>query len=78
MILSLTDPVFAAAIVGRDDAPLWRLLKVESGLNDGLALPFVLIFLATAAWLDIGPSSSGHLPRCRLHAVRLLTGGSVG
>jgi NhaP-type Na+/H+ or K+/H+ antiporter len=27
---------------------LRRLLNVESGLNDGLALPFVLIFLATA------------------------------
>ncbi len=50
-ILSPTDPVFAAAIVGRSDVPLRlrRLLNVESGLNDGLALPFVLIFLATAA-----------------------------
>ncbi|WP_033288091.1 cation:proton antiporter [Amycolatopsis jejuensis] len=50
-ILSPTDPVFAAAIVGRADVPLRlrRLLNVESGLNDGLALPFVLIFLATAA-----------------------------
>ncbi|TCO58311.1 cation:proton antiporter [Actinocrispum wychmicini] len=49
-ILSPTDPVFASAIVGRDDVPLRlrRLLNVESGLNDGLALPFVLIFLATA------------------------------
>jgi NhaP-type Na+/H+ or K+/H+ antiporter len=49
-ILSPTDPVFAAALVGRDDVPLRlrRLLNVESGLNDGLALPFVLIFLATA------------------------------
>lgn len=50
-ILSPTDPVFASAIVGRSDVPLRlrRLLNVESGLNDGLALPFVLIFLATAA-----------------------------
>ncbi|CAM4421863.1 potassium/proton antiporter [Mycobacterium basiliense] len=48
-ILSPTDPVFAAAIVGRTDVParLRRLLNVESGLNDGLALPFVMIFLAT-------------------------------
>lgn len=53
-ILSPTDPVFAAAIVGRADVPLRlrRLLNVESGLNDGLALPFVLIFLATAAHQD--------------------------
>ena len=49
-ILSPTDPVFAAALVGRLDIPLQlrRLLNVESGLNDGLALPFVLIFLAAA------------------------------
>jgi NhaP-type Na+/H+ or K+/H+ antiporter len=48
-ILSPTDPVFASAIVGREDVPLRlrRLLNVESGLNDGLALPFVLIFIAT-------------------------------
>jgi sodium/hydrogen antiporter len=53
-ILSPTDPVFASAIVGRSDVPLRlrRLLNVESGLNDGLALPFVLIFLATAANQD--------------------------
>ncbi|MDQ0382910.1 cation:proton antiporter [Amycolatopsis thermophila] len=50
-ILSPTDPVFASAIVGRSDVParLRRLLNVESGLNDGLALPFVLVFLALAA-----------------------------
>jgi NhaP-type Na+/H+ or K+/H+ antiporter len=49
-ILAPTDPVFAAAIVGRRDIPLRlrRLLNVESGLNDGLALPFVLIFLGVA------------------------------
>ncbi len=53
-ILSPTDPVFAAALVGRTDVPLRlrRLLNVESGLNDGLALPFVLIFLATAQHTD--------------------------
>jgi NhaP-type Na+/H+ or K+/H+ antiporter len=49
-ILSPTDPVFASALVGRQDIPLRlrRLLNVESGLNDGLALPFVLVFLAMA------------------------------
>ena len=49
-ILSPTDPVFASALVGRADIPLRlrRLLNVESGLNDGIALPFVLIFIATA------------------------------
>jgi sodium/hydrogen antiporter len=38
-VLAPTDPVFAAAIVGRDEVPgrLRHLLNVESGLNDGLA-----------------------------------------
>ena len=50
-VLSPTDPVFAAAIVGRDEIPirLRRLLNVESGLNDGLTLPAVVILLAVAS-----------------------------
>ena len=46
--LSPTDPVFAAAIVGREEVPrrLRHLLNVESGINDGLALPVVLVMLA--------------------------------
>ncbi len=47
-ILSPTDPVFAAAIIGRAEIPerLRHLLNVESGLNDGLALPIVLALMA--------------------------------
>lgn len=58
-VLSPTDPVFAAAIVGRRDVPLRlrRLLNVESGLNDGLALPFVLIFLATVQHEPVHPAT---------------------
>ncbi len=50
-VLAPTDPVFAAALVGNEKVParLRHLLNVESGVNDGLALPFVLIFLATAS-----------------------------
>lgn len=50
-ILAPTDPVFAAALVGNERVParLRRLLNVESGVNDGLALPFVVLFLAIAA-----------------------------
>jgi NhaP-type Na+/H+ or K+/H+ antiporter len=46
--LSATDPVLAAAIIGRPEVPgrLRHLLNVESGLNDGLALPVVLVLLA--------------------------------
>ncbi len=65
-VLSPTDPVFAAAIVGRDDIPykLRNLLNVESGLNDGLALPIVIVLLAIAGpetihALDLGAELAG-------------------
>ena len=47
-VLTPTDPVFAAAIVGRKEVPyrLRHLLNVESGLNDGLALPVVLVLIS--------------------------------
>ncbi len=70
-ILSPTDPVFASAIVGRDEVPLRlrRILNVESGLNDGLALPFVLVFLALSTGGDAG---LGHI------AVELVLGLVLG
>jgi NhaP-type Na+/H+ or K+/H+ antiporter len=54
-ILSPTDPVFASALVGREEVPLRlrRLLNVESGLNDGLALPIVVVLLAVASQEDV-------------------------
>lgn len=47
-VLSPTDPVFASSFVSRREVPrkLRRLLNVESGLNDGLALPIVLLILS--------------------------------
>jgi len=56
-VLAPTDPVFAAAIVGREEVPqrLRHLLNVESGINDGLALPVVLAVLALAG----GTETSG-------------------
>ncbi|WBB63387.1 cation:proton antiporter [Streptomyces sp. WMMC500] len=55
-VLAPTDPVFASAIVSRKEVParLRQLLNVESGINDGLALPVVLILIATA-----GPTGHG-------------------
>jgi NhaP-type Na+/H+ or K+/H+ antiporter len=46
--LSPTDPVFAAALIGEARVPrrLRELLNVESGLNDGLALPLVIGLLS--------------------------------
>ncbi len=54
--LSPTDPVFAAAIVGREEIPyrLRHLLNVESGLNDGLVLPLIVVLLAAAGSTPIG------------------------
>lgn len=53
-VLSPTDPVFASAIVGREEVPLRlrHLLNVESGVNDGLALPFVVVLLAVVGQRD--------------------------
>jgi NhaP-type Na+/H+ or K+/H+ antiporter len=55
-VLSPTDPVFASAIVGRKDIPfrLRHLLNIESGLNDGLALPVVLVLLAVLGSGKVG------------------------
>ncbi len=56
-VLSPTDPVFAAAIVGREEVParLRQLLNVESGLNDGLALPIVVAMLAVVGSEHFSP-----------------------
>lgn len=63
-VLAPTDPVFAAAIVGRKEVPgrLRHLLNVESGLNDGLALPVVLVLLAVVGGPAIEyPALAGEL-----------------
>jgi NhaP-type Na+/H+ or K+/H+ antiporter len=47
-VLSPTDPVVTSAVVTSKRVPrvVRHTLNLESGLNDGLALPFVLFFLA--------------------------------
>ncbi len=63
-VLAPTDPVFASAFVGRNEVPyrLRHLLNVESGINDGLALPVVLVLLAAAEGTDAnGASLAGEL-----------------
>jgi NhaP-type Na+/H+ or K+/H+ antiporter len=49
-VLAPTDPVFASALVGREEVPrgVRSLLNVESGLNDGMALPAVLVLVGLA------------------------------
>jgi NhaP-type Na+/H+ or K+/H+ antiporter len=50
-LLSPTDPVLSSAIVTNPRVPrlIRHSLNLESGLNDGLALPAVLAFTAAAA-----------------------------
>ncbi len=72
-VLAPTDPVFASALVGRDEVPhrVRSLLNVESGLNDGLALPAVLLLAglaggspedwSTEPWTLLGELAAGVL-----------------
>lgn len=53
-VLAPTDPVITSSVVESPGIParLRHILNLESGLNDGLALPFVLIFITIAATGD--------------------------
>src|SRR5918995_1874362 len=50
-VLSPTDPVVTSSVVTAQRVPavVRHTLNLESGLNDGLALPFVLFFLVLAS-----------------------------
>jgi sodium/hydrogen antiporter len=50
-VLSPTDPVVTSVVVTSQRVPraIRHTLNLESGLNDGLALPFVLFFLVLAS-----------------------------
>jgi len=55
--LSPTDPVFVSAIFRIEAVPdrVKRLLNLESGLNDGLSLPIVMLLLAYSGIHSQGP-----------------------
>ena len=70
-VLAPTDPLLAEAIIGRESVP-WRVrhtLNVESGLNDGLALPLVLILLTV-----LGSDHGGVAPV----TIHLVEGVAIG
>ena len=73
-VLSPTDPVVTSAVVTdrRLPAKVRHTLNLESGLNDGLALPLVLFFLALAT--DAGSAGT---EAARL-AGEALAGAAVG
>jgi sodium/hydrogen antiporter len=59
-VLSATDPVATSAVVTSQRVPatIRHALNLESGLNDGLALPFVLFFIILASPTgDAGPEA---------------------
>ncbi|MGL6279943.1 MAG: cation:proton antiporter [Gaiella sp.] len=73
-VLSPTDPVVTSAVVTSERVPakVRHTLNLESGLNDGLALPFVLFFLALAIGAD---SPGGEAARL---AGETIAGAAIG
>ncbi|MEU9409581.1 cation:proton antiporter [Streptomyces sp. NPDC048281] len=67
-VLAPAGPVFASAIVGRKEAParLREFLDVESGVNDGLALPVVPLLITAA-----GPTAAGHTDEAPIGRIAL-------
>jgi sodium/hydrogen antiporter len=73
-VLSPTDPVVTSAVVTSKLVPsaVRHTLNLESGLNDGLALPFVLFFLVLA-----GPGGDPGGEAAKL-AGEALVGAAIG
>ena len=59
-ILAPTDAALGQAVVSSDLVPtrIRQALNVESGLNDGIALPLVLVFASLASAMEAGPDFS--------------------
>jgi sodium/hydrogen antiporter len=76
--LAPTDAALGAGMIANPVVParIRRLINVESGLNDGIATPFVLVALAGAA----GSHAAGHGPAAAVAelAVGVLVGVAVG
>jgi NhaP-type Na+/H+ or K+/H+ antiporter len=73
-VLSPTDPVVTSAVVTEERIPaiVRHTLNLESGLNDGLALPFVLFFLALATGAESAATEAIKL------SGEAVAGGAVG
>ena len=74
-ILAPTDAALGQAVVSSPKVPvrIRQALNVESGLNDGIALPFVMIFLSLAAASEEAQSASYWV----LYAVKQVTLGPI-
>ncbi len=80
-VLSPTDPVVTSAVVTSKRVPAFvrHLLNLESGLNDGLAVPFVLFFLVLARpGGDPGPEAATLLGEAAFGALVGVVLGAIG
>ncbi len=77
-VLTPTDPVVTSSVVTATKVPevIRHTLNLESGLNDGLALPFVLFFLVFAS--PTGNAGSEGLRVLGEAAFGALVGGFIG
>jgi sodium/hydrogen antiporter len=80
-VLTPTDPVVTSSVVTAQRVPgiVRHTLNLESGLNDGLALPFVLFFLILAQpGGDAGPEAAKLLGEAAFGAVVGVVLGTLG
>ena len=71
-----TDAALGEAVTGNPEVPrrIRRALGVESGLNDGIATPFVLFFIAAAS----SEAGRGAVPEAAVALGDVITGVLVG
>jgi NhaP-type Na+/H+ or K+/H+ antiporter len=76
-VLAPTDSALGLPVITNQRVPqlVRHAMNVEGGLNDGLALPFVTVFLALALEEE-GAVGGGHIVQVFLHA--LLASGAIG
>jgi len=77
IILTPTDASLGESVVEDESVPprIRQALNVESGLNDGIALPFLILAVAMAVSEDIGLWSGGFL---KLTASQIVFGALAG
>jgi len=77
VILTPTDASLGESVVEDERVParIRQALNVESGLNDGIALPFLMLAIALAVSEDIGLGSGGFL---KLTGNQIIFGTLVG
>jgi NhaP-type Na+/H+ or K+/H+ antiporter len=70
-ILAPTDAGLGQIIVSSPRVParIRQALNVEAGLNDGLAVPFLMLFIALAAAIEEGAGTRGVLARFLLEQI---------